>query len=217
MNQDEIAERSEIMENLPIFSFAIHRFNESQHLKLAKKIVNDNKHLLDKISTTNGFTNFSAQNETKHLIYEDYKNQEDVDKLKKIILSNAIHCLKLYDYYSDIYEYEVTNLWINIFETESKISKHNHYGYLLSGSFYVDVPINSNNLSFENPLQIFLPVTQPFNKKYNNFNSSSWTINPQNGEMYFWLSQLHHWAEFNNFENHRISFSYDISTKKSIK
>lgn len=211
-------------ESIPIFSVGVHKFYEPKLAKLAKKIVYENEDILQRCENSeNNFTNFKYQNVMKHTIDEEYKNKEDVLKVKDKILQNALNVLNLYGYVSDSCgrngkhktEYEVTNLWFNITKSGGSQEVHHHYGFVLSGTFYINTPKNSSPIVFVSPIGNILPYNGLLSEKeeYNIFNSKTWRIFPKAGEMYFWLSWLPHFVPEKDFDGDRISCAFDISNK----
>jgi len=206
------------METIPIFSIALHKFFEPELAVLGKKIVMENRDIFRKIEKHNSYTNIIFQNIMKNHIDENYKNLNDILKFKEKILSNATKVLELYNYTYDMVDYEVTNLWFNIMENMSFQNAHNHYGFVLTGTFYIDMPEEVSPIIFYSPLENMQPYNSTGNikdeeKKHNQFNSKAWTVYPKNGEMYFWLASLSHGVPQIQFSGSRISCSYDISTK----
>jgi uncharacterized protein (TIGR02466 family) len=205
------------IEHQTLFAVSVHKFDELDSVNLAKKIVEENRIIINGNDSIRAVaTNFVQQNTTRHLVNEDYVNLEDVSKLKKIILNNSINVLLFYDYYDPSLEYEVTNMWFNIIRTNGDAVKHHHSGFLLSGTFYVNVPDCAGPIKFFNPISNYFYPTMEIkdrDKNYNSFNSHGFTIHPKTGEMYFWLSNLEHSVLCSEFEGERITCSYDIAVK----
>jgi hypothetical protein len=67
---------------------------------------------------------------------------------------------------------------------------HNHVGYLVSGTYYVE---NPTEIVFTNPAKhvLFSHMQDP-NRKYVATNSENWTLLPQEGDMLFWFSGIEH-------------------------
>jgi len=203
-------------ESMPIFSVGVHTFYEPKLAKLAKKIVYENQDLFTKCrhdDTNFTFTNFTYQSVTKHEINENYKDKKSVFEVKQKILQNALNVLNLYGYASQKNKYEVTNLWFNITKSGGSQELHHHYGFVLSGTFYVNTPKNSSPIIFVNPIGNILPYNDVISeqREYNCFNSKTWIIYPKAGDMYFWLSWVQHFVPPADFDGDRISCSFDIS------
>jgi uncharacterized protein (TIGR02466 family) len=200
------------MKTIPIFTITLHKFDEPELASLGKKIVIENADLFIKNEEFNVYNNFLFQDVSKHRIDENYKNLDDVLKFKEKILSNALKVLNEYDYTSEKIQFEVTNLWFNIMENMGYQNSHNHYGYVLTGTFYIDVPEECSPIVFYSPIENMQPYNRVYDKQ-NELNSKTWTIYPKTGEMYFWLSSLSHGVLPTEFQGSRITCSYDISSK----
>ena len=192
----------------------------SSCLPLARKIFSENKHTFR--DSGRNITNFWYQTLNKHAINENYFSVSDVEELKSSILEHGIEYLKQINWYIDFYEYEVTNLWLNEYKSDTYFQPpHSHPGFILSGTYYVDMPVNCNPIQFYSPFQNLLPsvmfpkgnVINELNFKYNQFNSTSWMFHPKEGEVFFWPSNLSHSVDNSKFNGVRRSIAFDINTK----
>lgn len=134
----------------------------------------------------------------------------DLDRFKEVVLKNARLFLEGCGYEVDKYDFRIANIWLNEMTSESYHSAHNHYGKVVSGCFYVDVPENSGNIMFTGPLS---RVDKPniTARNYTAFNSGTWTINPEPGSMLMWESYLIHEVPKTSFEGIRRSIAFDVS------
>jgi uncharacterized protein (TIGR02466 family) len=95
-------------------------------------------------------------------------------------------------------------------KSETEHPRHVHYGFQISGCFYVDVPKNSGGIMFSNP-ESLMPFGSSRVQTYTMFNSATWRMNPEEGDMYFWRSDLRHQVLSESFIGVRRSIAFDIS------
>ena len=204
------------MRVFPIFSVGLGVANMSEHLPLARKIFAENRHTLVEGDRT--VTNFVKQNANKHVVKDNYTNPEDVDKLKLAIVRWGTEYLKKIGFHMDFYSYEVRNLWLNEYARSDACQfVHNHYGYMISGTYYVDTPEGSAPVVFTNPMYQFnaaFPADEI--REYDVFNSDFWKVVPIEGEVVFWNSNLLHEVPEGSNKDPRRSISFDITVDKYI-
>jgi uncharacterized protein (TIGR02466 family) len=167
-----------------------------------------------KVNNGNFKTSLKYYNGRKTEISSNYTKEEQliVDKIKDVILQEAE---KFFEEYGFAYDKEtselvVTGLWINEMESNPEHEKHQHYGNMLSGCFYVDVPEGAGGIRFTGPLSRVDKAT-PDIAKYTVFNSHSWTITPEKGNMLLWESYLMHQVVDTQFTGKRRSIAFDVS------
>lgn len=192
-----------------MFTVAVGHVDQTTMLPLARKIFADNQ---DTLVDEDGFkTNFCAQNPHKSLINEKYKYPKDVEKLKEVILAGAIEFLEQSGLYASEYKYEVINLWLNQMEGSGSQVRHTHYGYIVSGCFYVDIPENCNDIVFSNPSRHIIPVISTKNFKPTIYSGVEYGISPEEGSMFFWYSTLDHAVPFKQYSGIRRCIPFDIT------
>jgi uncharacterized protein (TIGR02466 family) len=196
----------------PIFSTGIAIVDERSSLNLARKIFLDNYHLM--IDSGSIKTNIVHQNTRRHIIRDSYINLTEINQLKSIILLHSIEYLKQIGFWISSYEYEVVNLWFNEMQAGHYQSSHNHPGFLVSGTFYINITPNSRPITFISPMIDSIPYyfSDP-QREYNQYNSENWSIIPEEGEIILWLSNLKHSVPVSNSNDVRRSISFDINIK----
>ena len=112
------------------------------------------------------------------------------------------------------YEIIVENLWLNEMTSGSSHLKHNHSGYTLSGTFYVDTPEPSNKIEFYNlvddiGLQKVLDATE-----WTPSNSANWWLPVEPGTICIFPSYLKHSVPAAEFDGVRRSIAFDITLRK---
>jgi uncharacterized protein (TIGR02466 family) len=197
------------LEVKPIFSFGLGFDEAHNELPLARKIFADNAHLMQ--GDEKFKTNFIVQSPSKNVINEEYAVAEDIERIKKVILDKGIEFLKSSGFYMENYNYEIKNLWLNQMSTGSMQVSHSHYGYIVSGCYYIDMPAGCQRIKFINPNRSFIPSIDRTNIIGNQFNSAEFTMSPREGEMIFWFSMLEHAVPPEEFNGLRRSIAFDIT------
>jgi uncharacterized protein (TIGR02466 family) len=133
----------------------------------------------------------------------------------------------------DNVEFELLNMWINVNFPGCFNKFHRHVNppsldritssSILSGTFYVNVPENSGDLTFHagredynlmthEPPIVRLPEIFYKNNKNRNVRPL-FKIKPSNGDLLIWFSDLIHGVEKNTSDEERISISFNIGIK----
>jgi uncharacterized protein (TIGR02466 family) len=202
-----------MLEVFPIFSVGIGKLDMSEHLNLARKIFSENNQVLEGKRITS--TNVVRQNANKHVINDNYFNQDDIDLLKSYILNGCIEYLKEIGFYYPYYSYEVKNLWLNEYKQfGAQQSVHSHYGYMISGTYYVDMPLESAPIVFHNPM-LNMNGAFPYEDslQFNIYNSDIWRIYPNEGDILYFNSNLRHEVPPGKNQLPRRSIAFDITFK----
>jgi uncharacterized protein (TIGR02466 family) len=203
------------MQLLPIFSVGIGEVQEPLLLQTARQLFKDNQTLLQQTNTGLYTTlqNYNSLQDASIL-----NNQEAVNTLKEVIKKNAIQFYAGLGFDVSRLDFHVVNLWLNEMRSGSAHQLHSHYGFQISGCFYVDVPQKSNLIKFYTPIQKREHTDNP-QKIFNEYNAQFIQCELQEGSMYFWESLLQHEVPPLEFEGVRRSIAYDlkISKKTSIE
>jgi uncharacterized protein (TIGR02466 family) len=197
------------MELHAIFITSIGIVNETNSLKLAQKIFVDNKDILTTSLNSPNFKTTIMEHHCESAVIKKYVNDENINQLKEIIAKNAFTYLQGTGYDEEKFDLKVPNLWLNEMQSESYSQAHSHYGYNLSGTYYVEMPENSGSIFFTNPV-ITNTCPNNFIKNYTAFNSGKWEIKPKEGDMIFWKSDLVHSVPPVKFEGVRKSIAFDV-------
>jgi uncharacterized protein (TIGR02466 family) len=137
------------------------------------------------------------------------EDDENTISLKEAILPKAKDYIKSCGYNPEKYTYKI-NIWLNEQEKGYFQKLHCHYGANVSGCYYVDIPKNSGQIIFINNIFNVNPLGIFDIEEYTNLNSSSWTLNAEEGDIYFWRSDLYHEVPAQNFEGIRRSIAFDV-------
>jgi uncharacterized protein (TIGR02466 family) len=200
------------MEISPIFSVAIGKSNNTELLKIAKQLFADNQDKLQQ-GQNNLFTTLQRYNAKENSAV--LNNQSAVNKIKEAILQNAIAFYAGLGFDVDQLDFDIPNLWLNQMKAGSSHTPHSHYGYQLSGCFYVNVPANSNLIKLYTPIKKIEHGDNP-EKILNQYNAQYYVNHVDAGDMLFWESMLTHEVPDLQFDGVRQSIAYDISISKKI-
>ena len=101
---------------------------------------------------------------------------------------------------------KLLNLWYNVNGLGSFNIPHSHPRSVMSGVYYVSIPKNSGSIVFLNQdIDSFFQNV----KNYNEYNSSTWKINPEENVCVLFPSYLKHYVEPNLNKKERISISFN--------
>jgi uncharacterized protein (TIGR02466 family) len=177
------------------------------------KIVKNTTELVNKFIDDN---NFGHSNDPGELLTTFYKDKDFLGKLGDKAMLNYINRaareyiqLLGYDYKCFI---EVTS-WLQFNQPNSYFVRHDHYGAFISGCVYLQMPENSGNILYHNPLEtrrISNTFFEKIKKEENDYNFSHITYTPVVGEMIIFESWLQHTVQQNMSDKNRISIGFNI-------
>jgi uncharacterized protein (TIGR02466 family) len=107
----------------------------------------------------------------------------------------------------------ITQAWSNICEKGKKHHEHVHPNSIVSGVFYFQINENLPPIEFRNP------NTHSFNlniQKQNNFNSATFLLPLNSGELILFPSNLTHSVPENKADLPRISLAFNTFAKNSL-
>jgi len=139
----------------------------------------------------------------------------DLNK-KETVLKSLIEKIKLNsnivinDVLKTNYKLSLNNIWININEYKDFNVAHKHPFAKLSGVFYVDVPLDSGDLVFINDTEINLFLLNNSIVNFNCYNSSTFTIKPEQNFLYLFPAWLNHFVTPNLSQERRVSISFNL-------
>ena len=181
----------------------------SEGLVFARKLFTENKDILKAHpSEPNHLTTLFGYK--KNTVIVKHKETSNLKGFKELVYKNALNFFASCGYDTIENDIEVTNLWLNEMKPGGNHKRHLHYGYQISGCFYVDLPKNAGNIMFTNH-ENNKPLGGTSVKEYTVYNSTTWRISPEEGDMYFWRSDLEHQVLDEKFDGVRRSIAFDIS------
>lgn len=189
-------------------------------LTVDKEIVDDTKALVYDYLEKSDFKNPPAPNELLTTFYKGKNFLGDINATKLLHYINK-HCrdyLNLMGFDEDCYV-EITS-WLQLNQPLSYFVRHDHYGALMSGVLYLNVPKDSGDIIFHNPLEA-RRVTNVFfersRKEENDYNFNHVKYTPVEGEMLFFEAWLQHTVGQNLSNEDRLSVAFNIWVDKNGK
>jgi len=195
-----------------IFSVDIGCASLVEHLPLARELFAENKDSLTPIPDNVGLKT-SLKDYLSHATV-NHQDSAKIDILKDAILGKGYEYAVALGYGDNVHKLKVDNLWFNEMESGSTHPAHAHYGPIISGCFYVDMPENCNPIKFSHP-HLYLDTLHKMGiNRFTQSNSTNWTVNPMEGDILLWKSDLQHEAPKAEFEGVRRSIAFDIVVVK---
>ncbi len=130
--------------------------------------------------------------------------REFIEAYLKFYVHNVLECTD---------ELVITQAWSNICEKGKKHHEHVHPNSIVSGVFYFQINENLPPIEFRNP------NTHSFNlniQKQNNFNSATFLLPLNSGELILFPSNLTHSVPENKSDLPRISLAFNTFAKNSL-
>jgi uncharacterized protein (TIGR02466 family) len=169
-------------------------------------------------------------NKKELLLIDKYENETDHNTGNKITINHNVleddtfielkNFFKnsLNDYVNNVIspsnnvEIYITESWINYTTNNQYHHQHNHPNSFLSGVFYFNC-LEKDSITFFKKDKGFFDIET---NKYNLYNSNSWIIPVNKGELLLFPSSLEHLVEKNNTNDKRISLSFNTFIKGNI-
>ena len=141
------------------------------------------------------------------------------DKVPQKFLKDISPCIgaacKDMDWKMESNEVRYTGMWTIINKKGASNDIHTHPNNFLSGAYYVKAPANCGNIVFHDPR----PVPRfryAITNKPNLFNSSEYSITPQDGLLVLFPSYLEHSVWANESDEERIVISFNINLFNNV-
>ena len=191
--------KTKIMDVLNLFTQPVASFKLKEDLqKLEKFCLN----LKDRHPPGLSFSNRGG-------FHSDYLNLKD-----KHLQSFIIALTKSYSEYAKLFNFKnplnILGLWANINEYKDSNAIHYHPDSLISGVFYVKAKNNSGSIQFYNQDIVNHCIKPSHISKYNELNSSTWGLEPEENTLLLFPSWLKHEVLPNLSALTRISISFNI-------
>jgi len=111
-------------------------------------------------------------------------------------------------------KYKITNMWININGPGGYNVSHTHPDSHLSGVFWISAPKNCGVLRFESPnhftqYEIIKSYSENIKQSLNLYHD--FWLEPSEGKLIIFPSDIRHFVETNQSNDDRISISFNIS------
>jgi uncharacterized protein (TIGR02466 family) len=138
----------------------------------------------------------------------DFHNEPDFAPLTNLILQEIRGIGSEIFQYSDEYEYEITQMWMNCLRPGQAHHAHTHHNTLWSGVFYLNGEENEfPGINFENPVYKHFVLTY---KQMNPYNGNNWVLPSRKDRLFLFPSYMRHWVEPNQTNRERWGMSFNI-------
>ncbi|MEO7635054.1 MAG: TIGR02466 family protein [Sphingomicrobium sp.] len=105
---------------------------------------------------------------------------------------------------------KLDSLWVNLLKGSGQHSGHIHPHSILSGTFYVEVPIGSGAIRFEDP-RLGLMMAAPLRRGDADETLQPFvTVAPRSGQLLMWESWLRHEVLAGSGKGERLSVSFNF-------
>ena len=143
----------------------------------------------------------------KSKVYWDPMSTATWDQFNSVMCEHVTNWLfeNKYHYYKP----RIVNCWLNDIPSGAQIQMHTHYGYSLSGVFYVNVPENAWVLKFQRPVTSYFHRLTKISE-FTEDNSDAWAFRVDTGNVVIFPSELVHGVPTMPFEGRRLSVNFDI-------
>jgi len=196
-----------MMEIFPMFAVGLGVQKSPEGLPFAREMFTENKEIIKPLLDEHGHSTTLIGHKRSSVVH---KNTTNLFYIKGLIYTNAFNYFAGCGYDTTKYDLKIGNLWLNEMKTNSKHKGHSHYGYQISGCFYVDMPKNTGSILFT-ANDRNMPFIGVDNETYTIFNSKTWRMTPEEGDMYFWRSDILHEVLDAQFDGVRRSIAFDIN------
>lgn len=101
------------------------------------------------------------------------------------------------------------SMWVNIMPAGALHTAHIHPHSVISGTFYVDVPVGASAIKFEDPRMGFFMNTPALKSTAKKSDLRFFSIQPKAGEVVLFESWLRHEVPLNQSRKPRLSISFN--------
>lgn len=106
---------------------------------------------------------------------------------------------------------ELDTLWVNVLEPGGHHAAHIHPHSVISGTYYVALPLARAGIRFEDPRHAMMMAAPPRKADARDINRQFVTLSPAEGEVLLWESWLRHDVPVNQADVRRISISFNCA------
>tara|TARA_A100001391_G_scaffold194728_1_gene171272 strand:+ start:56 stop:694 length:639 start_codon:yes stop_codon:yes gene_type:complete len=180
---------------IPLMEFQYDQISEQDHQEI-KEILKD-----------------TTQNITNKVSKETYVLDKHLPKLRKFFES----CITTYvekviigdEFNQEELDFQITQSWVNLTQTGQSHHTHTHANSFISGVFYIKANSSLDNITFINDITCSQALAFDA-KKYNQFNSSIWSLPVLPGRLILFPSYLPHRVDTTKGSDDRISLSFNV-------
>ena len=103
------------------------------------------------------------------------------------------------------------SIWINVLEPGGVHTGHIHPHAVLSGTYYVDTPVNASALKLEDPRLPLMMAAPPRESEAPEGEQSFVYLTPHSGDVVMWESFVRHEVPLNEAKKARVSVSFNYN------
>ena len=140
------------------------------------------------------------------------KNKECQDLKQFIETSVKEYFDQMYLPKEDV-EIYITQSWVNFTKQDEFHHKHNHGNSIISGVFYINTVKDTDKIYFYKQTNDQIRLTP---RDFNTYNSESWWLNAETGDLLLFPSSLTHSVEKVTHSDGRISLSFNTFLRGKI-
>jgi len=129
--------------------------------------------------------------------------------LIKVLDKHVAAFVKDLDFDLDDKKITLDSLWINILPQGGVHTSHIHPHSVISGTTYVNMPIDTSAIKFEDPRSAMMMAAPVRKKDARDEMRSFFYVAPDVGDVLLWESWLRHEVPVNMAEDERISISFN--------
>ena len=129
--------------------------------------------------------------------------------LIKVLDKHVTAFVKDLDFDLDDKKITLDSLWINILPQGGVHTSHIHPHSVISGTTYVNMPIDTSAIKFEDPRSAMMMAAPVRKKDARDEMRSFFYVAPEVGDVLLWESWLRHEVPVNMAEDERISISFN--------
>ncbi len=138
-----------------------------------------------------------------------YRLSSDFEKLQKRIDRHVLKFAKQLDYDLNKNALTMNSMWVNIMNSNAQHTAHIHPHSVISGTFYLQTPLNSSAIKFEDPRLGFFMNTPQLKTSAKKTNQRFFSLTPKAGDLILFESWLRHEVPRNLSQKPRISVSFN--------
>lgn len=135
--------------------------------------------------------------------------RKDMAEITKAIASACAASAKELNFDFVGFELSITDMWLNRNGPGDLNKPHVHPHAILSGVYYVQIPADSGNFEFFDPVAARVSTQYPVSAKKPGY-APSVEITPVEGGLVIFPSWLQHWVQPNRGTGDRVSISFNV-------
>ena len=118
------------------------------------------------------------------------------------------------EYDQDKLSFPITQSWINLTQPGGSHHSHCHRNSVLSGVFYIQTNPKVDGITFRNLIPEQTIAIEP--KKYNHYNSATWRVMVEEGDLLLFPSHLYHYVDTVITPMPRLSLSFNAFPRGTL-